>query len=69
MGFTAEKITELFNLLTDPNGVGFPILIGAGLGIILYLMNYTGKEWQKSDARIKESKDTNTRIGFPHQPF
>lgn len=55
--------------LTDPNGLGFPILIATGLGTILYLMNYTDKSWKKADRNVADQKDSINKINYPQKPF
>lgn len=60
---------EAVNFLTNPDGLGFPILIGSGLGMVLYLMNYSSKESKKADQKIDEKKETYGKTIYPHKPF
>lgn len=57
--------------LTDPNGIGFPILIAVGLGIILYLIHFTTKEEKKAQISIDQSKDYDkyNNRKMPFKPF
>ena len=64
-----EVITETIIFLTDPDGIGFPILIGSGLGIILYLMHVTKKEEKQADKEIDEHKDQYQGPSLPYKPF
>lgn len=54
---------------TDPNGLGFPILIATGLGVILYMMNASNKSWEKADRNVEEKKDSINKINYPQKPF
>ena len=60
---------EAIYFLTNPDGLGFPILIGSGLGMVLYLMNYSGKEWKKADKKIEDNQDNYGKTIYPHKPF
>ncbi len=60
---------EAISFLTNPDGLGFPILIGSGLGMVLYLMNQTDKDLKKADKKIKENQDNYGKIIYPHKPF
>ncbi|MFA6098662.1 MAG: hypothetical protein WCV50_02715 [Patescibacteria group bacterium] len=63
-----EWFKELINFLTDPSGIGFPMLIAAGLGVILYLMSITTKGWQASEKKIsKEQSEAEKK--YPFKPF
>lgn len=64
-----DFIPEAIEYLTDPDGIGFPLLIGAGLGIILYLMNFTSKEEKKADLKIEERKERFKGPNLPYKPF
>lgn len=65
MGFLQPAI----DFLTNPTGIGFPILIGAGLGIILYLMKITTKDWRKEDTKLAEQKQVLRGRNYPTKPF
>ena len=64
-----EAFSEAIYFLTNPDGLGFPILIGSGLGMVLYLMNKTAKEQKKADQKIEEKKDNYSHTIYPHKPF
>ena len=64
-----EFLANIIDFLTNPNGLGFPILIATGLGTILYMMNYSGKQWKKADRNVEDKKDSINRINYPHKPF
>jgi len=64
-----EYIENAINYFTDPDGLGFPILIASGLGAILYLMNYVGKADAKASRQVEDKKDSINRINFPQKPF
>lgn len=65
MGF----LDKVIKFLTDSSGLGFVFLIAAGLGVILYLMKYTTKEWKKEDQRQKEQESKYKGPSFPYKPF
>lgn len=54
---------------TNPEGMGLPIVIGAGLGMILYFMRTTEKGQRASDKKIEEHKDYQRKYTFPDKPF
>ena len=60
---------DIIEFLTDSEGIGFPILIGAGLGIILLMMNFTSKEQRSSDTEIERKKDMYQGRHLPRKPF
>lgn len=64
-------INEIIDFLADPNDIGFPILIGIGLGAILYLMNYTTKANTKAIGHAEKNKvdDHYNNRNFPYKPF
>ena len=66
-----DFLDDIFNYVTDPSGMGFPILIDAGLGIILYLMHFTTKEEKKAQASIDQKKDYDkyNNRNIPYKPF
>lgn len=63
------SINNVIAFLTNPQGIGFPILIGGGLAIILFLMNKTSKGWQKADSKIEKNKDAYRKNNLPLKPF
>ncbi len=62
-------IRDVLDWATDPEGLGLPVVIGAGLGIILYFMRTSEKGWQKTERKIEEHKGRRRDIGFPDKPF
>ncbi|MFZ6035871.1 MAG: hypothetical protein ACOYUK_01910 [Patescibacteria group bacterium] len=64
-----DAFSALLDWATDPEGMGLPIVIGVGLGMILYFMKSSEKGWQKADRQIAEHKDRRGNIGFPDKPF
>ena len=64
-----EFIHKAIDFLTDPSGVGLPILIGSGLAVILYLMKYTTKEWKKTENKQEDKKEKYKGISAPFKPF
>ena len=60
---------DIIEFLTDSEGLGFPILIGAGLGIILLMMNFTTKEEKESTDEIERKKDMYQGRHLPRKPF
>lgn len=54
---------------TDPEGLGLPVVIGAGLGIILYFMRSSEKDWHQSQQKIEEHQEKQHKIGYPDKPF
>lgn len=64
-----ESATDIIDFLTDPSGLGFPMLIAAGLGLILYLMHVTTKEWKKTDTKTENKKDKYKDTNIPYKPF
>ncbi|MFA5135667.1 MAG: hypothetical protein WC505_07845 [Patescibacteria group bacterium] len=64
-----DFLPKTIEFLTDPNGIGFPLLIGAGLGVILYLMHFTTKEQKAADEEIEEKKDRFKGPNLPYEPF
>lgn len=64
-----EFFESTIDFLTDPNGLGFPMLIATGLGAILYMMNYSDKQWKKADRNVEDKKDSINRINYPQKPF
>lgn len=61
-----ENTVDFF---TKPDGLGFPILIGAGLGVILYLMNYTTKANFKAASKIEDNSEQRRDKNLPFKPF
>jgi len=64
-----ESITDLIDFLTDPTGIGFPMLIAAALGFILYLMHIFAKDWEKTQAKTEKKKDRYRDTDTPFKPF
>ena len=64
-----DFVQKVIEFLTDTEGYGFPILIGAGLGVILYLMRYTTKEQKRADEKIERKKDEYDYRKLPYKPF
>lgn len=64
-----EIINNAIDFLTDPSGLGLPILIAFGLGAILYMMKYTTKEWRKIDKKQEASQEKYRDISKPFKPF
>jgi len=64
-----DFISVAVDFLTDPNSIGFPLLMIAGLGVILYLMNYTTKQTRRSDIELEKRKDEDDDMHIPHEPF
>lgn len=64
-----DFLENIFNYLTDPSGLGFPMLISAGLLVILWLMNKTSKGWKKADTKIQENKESVRKTNLPYKPF
>lgn len=66
-----DVIEGIFDYITEPGGMGFPILIGVGLGIILYLMHFTTKEEKKAQDSIDKKKDYDkyNNRNIPYKPF
>lgn len=64
-----ETIRSFLDSLTDPHGVGLPILIGAGLAVILFLMNSATKSWGKADAHLKQTTGDKAKSNLPYKPF
>ncbi len=66
-----DFINEIIDFLVDPNGIGFPILIGTGLGAILYLMNYATKANTKATEHAEKNKvdDRYNNKNLPYKPF
>lgn len=63
------SLDDLITAATDPQGVGLPIVIGLGLGMILYLMRSSTKEWKASDEKVEEGKEKQKKVGYPFKPF
>ncbi|MBI5037155.1 MAG: hypothetical protein HZC01_00380 [Candidatus Kerfeldbacteria bacterium] len=59
----------VFDWATDPEGMGLPIVIGVGLGMILYFMHATEKGQHASDTKIEEHKEYQRKYTFPDKPF
>lgn len=64
-----DFIPDIVDFLTDPSGTGFPLLIAGGLGLIMYLMNFTTKEQKKADEAIEGKKDKYRDTDIPFKPF
>lgn len=64
-----EFLKKVIDFLTDPSGLGFPLLIATGLGAILYLMKYSTKEWRKEEKKMKEQETKFKGPTFPFKPF
>lgn len=66
-----DFINEIIDFLVDPDGIGFPVLIGAGLGTILYLMNYTTKAGTRATEHVEKNKvdDRYNNKNLPYKPF
>jgi len=60
---------EIFDYLTDPGGLGFPMLICGGLFIILWLMKKTSKGWKKVDTKIEKKKEDRDNFNIPYKPL
>ncbi len=65
----AEYIQTALDWITNPSGLGFPVLIGAGLGVIVFMMNKQTKSWKKADTKIEKKKDTLRNFETPYKPF
>lgn len=64
-----EIMNNIIDFITDPSGLGLPIFIAVGLGVILYMMKYTTKEWRKIDKKQEVSKEKYRDISKPFKPF
>ncbi|MFA5051692.1 MAG: hypothetical protein WC544_01355 [Patescibacteria group bacterium] len=64
-----EYIQTALDWLTNPDGLGFPILIGSGLGIIVYMMNKQTKSWKRTDLKVEQKKENVRRYETPYKPF
>jgi len=64
-----DFFTTTVQFLTDPRGIGFPLLLIASLGVVLYLMNYTTKQDKKSMESIEKKKEGKEDMHIPHKPF
>jgi hypothetical protein len=64
-----DFIKNIFDYLTDPHGLGFPLLISAGLFIIIWLMNRTSKGWKKLDTKFEQKKEGRDTFGTPFKPL
>ncbi|MFH1207582.1 MAG: hypothetical protein V1668_03165 [Patescibacteria group bacterium] len=64
-----EFIQTAIDWVTDPGGLGFPILIGVGLGAIVYMMNKQTKSWRKADTKVEKKKDALRNYETPFKPF
>ncbi len=67
-----DIVELLIDFLTDPQRLGFPLLIISGLGAILYLMNYSSKEWKRQDTKKQQqsSRDKSYyKDKYPFKPF
>lgn len=66
-----DKIVDFFHktidFFTNPSGIGFAILIAAGLGVILYLMKSTEKGWRVEEKKLKNKSKGDKN--FPLKPF
>ncbi|MDD5039933.1 MAG: hypothetical protein PHY34_02175 [Patescibacteria group bacterium] len=65
-----ESIISIRDFLLNPDGFGFPILIGCGLGAILYLMRSATKQQKKAEKHLAEKQESLPRgPGMPFKPF
>lgn len=64
-----EYVKTALDWITNPSGLGFPILIGAGLGVIVFMMNKQTKSWKKTDMKVEEKKESARRYETPYKPF
>ncbi|MBU0598106.1 hypothetical protein KKF61_03870 [Patescibacteria group bacterium] len=64
-----DLLSEIINFFTDPDGVGFPILLAASLGIILFLMNYSSKGWTVSSKKNVSKQNDLKKRNYPFKPF
>jgi hypothetical protein len=64
-----DTISQIYGYLTDPRGLGFPLLISAGLFLIIWLMNKTSKGWKKTDITIEKKKEDRNNFGTPFKPL
>jgi hypothetical protein len=64
-----DWLKDIFDYLTDPSGLGFPLLISVGLFIIIWLMNKTSKGWKKVDTKIEQKKDNWRDTNLPYKPL
>lgn len=62
-------LQPIIDFFTDPKGLGFPILIAAGLGVILWLMNYTSHGWRRENAKSSGKKEEMKDRNLPFKPF
>ncbi len=62
-------LQQFLDWATDPEGFGLPVVIGLGLGVILYFMRSSEKGWHKAEEKIEEHKGRRDSIGFPDKPF
>jgi hypothetical protein len=60
---------DAFSYLTDPGGLGFPILISSGLFIVIWLMNKSTKGWKKTDTIIEKKREDRNTYGTPFKPL
>lgn len=63
------SLEELLDWATNPDGIGLPILIGIALGILLYFMRTSEKDWHESEKKIEEHQERRRNIGYPDKPF
>lgn len=64
-----DTVRNIYDYLTDPSGLGFPLLISVGLFIIIWMMNKTTKGWKKTDTVIEKKKDDRNNFGTPFKPL
>lgn len=64
-----EYVKTALDWITNPGGLGFPVLIGVGLGVIVYMMNKQTKSWKKEDMKVEQKKENIRRYETPYKPF
>ena len=62
-------LNNAIDFLTNPNGLGFPILIGGGLILILVLMKYSTKSNIRAAKKISATEEKLKNKNLPFKPF
>jgi len=64
-----DVFNQVWYFFIDPSSIGFPILIGIGMWLIVFLMNKETKVWKQGERRIKQIHEKTSDPDLPFKPF
>ncbi|MFC1687398.1 hypothetical protein ACFL0L_02370 [Patescibacteria group bacterium] len=64
-----EFFRNIIDFFIDPQSIGFVILIGFGLWIIIFLMNKGTEVWKRDETQQRTADKKTQDSNLPFKPF